>query len=92
MIKAKHEPVLATSVIRSKISHLWLASSKMAEHGRPRNSSMSVLNEQLLFSDLHWNRSLFSELVWNISEFSKGFLGTACSFHFGVTVEFLTKS
>ena len=32
--------------------------------------------------------SLFSELAWNISAFSRGFSDTACSFHFGVTVEF----
>ena len=53
---------------------------------------MNVLNEHLLFSDFHSKRSLFSELVWNISEFSKGFLGTACSFHFGVTLEFLSTN
>ena len=80
--------VLATLVIRSKISQSLLASIKMFSNEQPRYSCISILNEHLLFSELCWNRLLFSELVWNISEFRIGFLIISCSFHFGVTVDF----
>jgi len=65
--------VLATSVIRSKISQVLLDSDKMLSHVQSWNICISILNEHVLFSDLRWNRSLFSGLAWNIRSFKMAF-------------------
>jgi hypothetical protein len=39
-----------------------------------------VLHEQLLFSDLRWNRLLFSELAWNIPAIDEHFSANCAHF------------